>query len=50
MLDNQKPHALHEAAKNLKTKHPHVLIESSGGTHFCARSFGLRDGVTDGSM
>ena len=32
MLDNMKPHALHEAAKSLKAKHPHVLIEGSGGT------------------
>jgi len=31
MLDNMKPPQLKEASKKLKTHHPHVLIEGSGG-------------------
>jgi len=31
MLDNLQPPQLKEAAKGLKAKHPHVLIEASGG-------------------
>lgn len=47
MLDNMKPHLLHEAAKNLKAKHPHVLIEGSGGT-WKRRWVGIADSTQPG--
>lgn len=34
MLDNFSPEALHAAAKTIKTEHPKVIIESSGGITF----------------